>query len=139
MPSEGAVQTSADGGQGRSYFFVVWLVMGLSVAAGAVVLGGWIAWERRLAGLPYCQRVWQQTLRLATWGGLGPQPHQTPREYACHLTSRLAGLEDLELLAELYGRCRFGRKPSSEGEAVQLRPVWKRVRNRLLTRIVLRR
>jgi len=139
VPPEGAVQTSADGGQGRSYFFVVWLVMGLSVAAGAVVLGGWLAWERRLAGLPYCQRVWQQTLRLATWGGLGPQPHQTPREYACHLTSRLAGLEDLELLAELYGRCRFGRKPSSEGEAVQLRPVWRRVRNRLLTRIVLRR
>jgi hypothetical protein len=139
VQSEGAPQTPADGGQGRGYFFVLWLAMGLSLAAGAVVLGGRLAWERGLAGLPYSQRVWEQTLRLATWAGMGPRPHQTPREYARHLVNRLSGLEGLDLLAEVYGRCRFGRQPPSEGEAVQLRPVWKRVRNRLLARIVFRR
>jgi transglutaminase-like putative cysteine protease len=139
VPSEGAPQTSAAAGQEGSYFFVLWLVGGLAVAAGAIVLGGRLAWERGLAGLPYCQRVWEETLRLATWARLGPRPDQTPREYARHLETRLAGLEGLDLLAEVYGRCRFGRKPLPEGEATQLRPVWRRVRNRLLARILVRR
>jgi transglutaminase-like putative cysteine protease len=139
VPTEGARQTSAAAGQERGYFFVVWLVVGLAVAVGAVILGGRLAWERKLAGLPYSQRVWEQTLRLATWARLGPRPDQTPREYARHLAKRLAGLEGIELLAEVYGRCRFGRKPLPEGEAAQLRPVWRRVRNRLLARILVRR
>jgi transglutaminase-like putative cysteine protease len=139
VPSEGAPQTSAAAGQEGSYFFVLWLVGGLAVAAGAIVLGGRLAWERGLAGLPYCQRVWEQTLRLATWARLGPRPDQTPREYAHHLETRLASLEGLDLLAEVYGRSRFGGKPLPEDEAAQLRPIWRRVRNRLLTRILVRR
>jgi hypothetical protein len=98
-----------------------------------------LAWERILAGLSYCQRVWEETLRLTTWASLGPLPHQTPREYARHLAKRLSDLEGLDLLAELYGRCRFGRKLPPEGEAAQLRPIWRRVRNRLLVRILVRR
>jgi len=139
VPPEGAPQTSEAAGQEGSYFFVLWLVGGLAVAAGAIVLGGRLAWERGLAGLPYCQRVWEQTLRLATWARLGPRPDQTPREYAHHLETRLASLEGLDLLAEAYGRCRFGGKPLPEDEAAQLRPIWRRVRNRLLTRILARR
>jgi hypothetical protein len=83
--------------------------------------------------------VWEETLRLATWARLGPRPDHTPREYARHLAKRLAGLEGLDLLAEVYGRRRFGRKPPPEDEAAQLRPIWRRVRNRLLTRILVRR
>jgi len=139
VPSEGAPQTSAAAGQEGNYFFVLWLVVGLAVAAGAIVLGSRLAWERGLAGLPYCQRVWEETLRLATWARLGPRPDQTPREYAHHLETRLASLEGLDLLAEVYGRSRFGGKPLPEGEAAQLRPIWRRVRNRLLTRILVRR
>ena len=139
VPSEGAPQTSEAAGQEGDYFFVLWLVMGLAVAAGAIVLGSRLAWERGLAGLPYCQRVWEETLRLATWARLGPRPDQTPREYAHHLAKRLAGLEGLDLLAEVYGRSRFGGKPLPEDEATQLRPIWRRVRNRLLTRILVRR
>jgi transglutaminase-like putative cysteine protease len=139
VPSEGEPQTSAAGSQQGDYPFVLWLVVGLAATAAAVVLGGRLAWERGLAGLPYCQRVWEQTLRLATWAGLGPLLHQTPREYARHLTKRLSGLEGLDLLADVYGRCRFSPKPPSEGEAVQLRPIWRRVRNRLLARILFRR
>jgi transglutaminase-like putative cysteine protease len=139
VPSEGAPQTSAAAGQEGSYFFVLWLVGGLAVAAGAILLGSRLAWERGLAGLPNCQRVWEQTLRLATWARLGPRPDQTPREYAHHLETRLAGLEGLDLLAEVYGRSRFGGKPLPEDEAAQLRPIWRRVRNRLLTRILVRR
>jgi hypothetical protein len=139
VPSEGAPQTSVAAGQEGDYFFVLWLVGGLAVAAGAIVLGSRMAWERGLAGLPYYQRVWEETLRLATWARLSPRPDQTPREYARHLETRLAGLEGLDLLAEVYGRCRFGRKPLPEGEAAQLRPIWRRVRNRLLARILVRR
>jgi transglutaminase-like putative cysteine protease len=139
VPSEGAPQTSEAAGQEGNYFLVLWLVGGLTVAAGAIVLGGRLAWERGLAGLSYSQRVWEETLRLATWARLGPRPDHTPREYARHLAKRLAGLEGLDLLAEVYGRRRFGRKPPPEDEAAQLRPIWRRVRNRLLARILVRR
>jgi hypothetical protein len=139
VPSEGMSDTSAAASDEGGQFFVLWLVMGLAVATVAVVLGGRLAWERGLGGLPYCQRAWEQTLRLAGWAGLGPQPHQTPREYARHLGKRLANVEGLDVLAEAYGRSCFGRRQPEEGEAAQLRPIWKRARNRLLARIFLRR
>lgn len=139
VPPEGTPPTAAVADQGGGYFFVVWLVAGLAIAAGALVVGGRLAWERGLAGLPYCQRVWEQTVRLATWARLGPQLDQTPREYARHLAGRVADLEGLDLLAEAYGRSRFGGKPPPDDEAAQLRPIWRRMRNRLLARIFFRR
>lgn len=89
-----------------------------------------------MAGLPYPQRVWEQTLRLATWGRLGPQPHQTPREYACDLNERLPDLEGIDTLAEAYNRSRFGQKPPDETQEADLRDAWKRVRGRLLRRVL---
>jgi hypothetical protein len=138
-PFKGEPQPPAAASQEGGYPLVLWPIAGLAVAAAAVVLGGWLSWKRGLAGLPYCQRTWGQTLRLATWARLGPRPHQTPREYARHLAERLGGLEGLDLLAESYGRCRFGGKQPEEGDTAQLRPIWSRVRNRLLARILLRR
>jgi transglutaminase-like putative cysteine protease len=139
VPYEPEPQVAAAADQEGNHFFALWLAGGLVVAAAAFVVGGRLAWERGLAGLPYCQRAWEETLRLATWAGLGPQPNQTPREYAGHLGGRVAGLEGLDVLAEAYGRSCFGRKPSADGESDQLRPIWRRLRNRLLARIFFRR
>ena len=139
VPSEGEPQAPTAADREGNHFLVLWLVGGLTLAAAALVLAGRLAWERGLAGLPYCQRAWEQTLRLASWASLGPQPNQTPREYAGHLARRLAGLEGVDVLAEAYGRSCFGRKPSAEGESAQLRPIWRRLRNRLLARIFFRR
>ena len=94
----------------------MWLALGLGVAAVAVVAGGGrLTWERGLRGLPYPQRTWEQTLRLAGWARLGPRPEQTPMEYAYDLQERLPDVEGLDYLAAAYGRSRFGRK-SADGE-----------------------
>ena len=89
-----------------------------------------------MAGLPYPQRIWEQTLRLAGWARLGPRPEQTPMEYARDLQSRLPDVEGLDYLAASYGRSRFGRKSADAEEDERLRAVWRRLRAKLLLRVV---
>lgn len=137
--ADGSASASADtpGAEsgGGDYRAVLWALLGLGAAAIVLGVGARLAWERSLAGLPYPQRVWEQTLRLATWARLSPQPHQTPREYARDLKERLPRLEGVDTLAEAYSRSRFGQKPPLDGEEeAHLRDAWKGVRTRLLTR-----
>jgi hypothetical protein len=124
-------------GDGGGYSVVLWTLVSLAAAVLVLGVGAWLAWERSLAGLPYPQRVWEQTLRLTTWARLGPQPHQTPREYARGLEERLPDVEGIDSLAEAYSRSRFGRKPPLDGEEeAHLRDAWRRVRGRLLKRVL---
>jgi len=115
----------------------LWLALGLA-AVSVVLVGasGRLAWERGLAGLPYPQRIWEQTLRLAGWARLGPRPDQTPAEYARALQARLPDVEGLDQLAIAYGRSRFGRKLADAEENEHLRAVWRRLRAKVLLRIL---
>ena len=135
-PPEASPAQAAAGGKG-GIPLAVWLALGL--AAVAVVLvgaSGRLAWERALAGLPYPQRIWEQTVRLAGWARLGPRPEQTPAEYARDLQTRLPDVAGLEQLAVAYGRSRFGRKLADAEENECLRAVWRRLRTKLLLRIL---
>jgi transglutaminase-like putative cysteine protease len=124
-------------GGGGGIPLAVWLALGLGAAAVALTAGGGLlTWERGLAGLPYPQRTWEQTLRLASWARLGPRPEQTPMEYARDLQSRLPDVEGVDYLAASYGRSRFGRKPADAEESERLRTVWRRLRTKLLLRVV---
>jgi transglutaminase-like putative cysteine protease len=125
------------GGGGSGIPLAVWLALGVGAAAVALSAGGGLlTWERGLAGLPYPQRTWEQTLRLAAWARMGPRPEQTPLEYARDLQSRLPDAEGLDYLAASYGRSRFGRKPSDASENLRLRAVWQRLRTKLLLRVL---
>jgi len=131
-----AVPVEPTGG-GGDIPLAVWLALGLGAAAVALAAGGGLlTWERGLAGLPYPQRTWEQTLRLAGWARLGPRPEQTPMEYAHDLQSRLPDVEGLDYLAASYGRSRFGRKAADAEEKERLRAVWRRLRAKLLLRVV---
>jgi transglutaminase-like putative cysteine protease len=135
-PPEGSPAQAAAGEKG-GIPLALWLTLGL--AAVAVVLvgaSGRLAWERALAGLPYPQRIWEQTVRLAGWARLGPRPEQTPAEYARDLQARLPDVEGLDDLAVAYGRSRFGRKLADAEENECLRAVWRRLRTKLLLRIL---
>jgi hypothetical protein len=115
----------------------VWLALGAGAAAVALVAGGGrLAWERGLGGLPYPQRTWEQSLRLAGWARLGPRPEQTPTEYVHELQQRLPDVEGLDYLATAYGRSRFGRKSADGDENERLRAIWKRLRSKLLLRLL---
>jgi transglutaminase-like putative cysteine protease len=135
-PEEDPSTAPTEGGEGGGGVpLAVWLALGIGAAAVALVtIGGRLTWERSLAGLPYPQRIWEQTLRLAGWARLGPQPEQTPVEYARDLQARAPDVEGVDLLAAAYGRSRFGRKPASAEENERLRAVWQQVRAKLLLR-----
>jgi len=129
-----ALPTTAPGDSG-GIPTALWLALGLVASAVVLVAGsGRLAWERKLAGLPYPQRTWEQTLRLAGWARLGPRPEQTPAEYARDLQARLPDVEGLDELAAAYGRSRFGRKPAGAEENDRLRAIWRRLRAKLLLR-----
>ncbi len=134
-PQNPPAQPVASDGSGSGVPTALWLALGL--AAAAIVLagaGGRLAWERGVAGLPYPQRVWEQTLRLAGWARLGPRPDQTPAEYARDLQARLPDVEGLGQLAAAYGRSRFGRRPADAQENERLAAIWRRLRAKLLLR-----
>ena len=120
-----------------------WVVMGVLLGLLAVVLTGagaarW-AWQWGLADLDQAGRVWAKTVRLASWARLAPRPQQTPREFARDLDRELGGVEGLDLLAESYGRSRFGGKVPSESEKARLETVWRVLRRRLASRVLRRR
>ena len=132
---EEAASTESPGEGGGGIPLAVWLALGIGAVAVALVVGGGrLTWERGLAGLPYPQRIWEQTLRLAGWARLGPQPEQTPVEYARDLQARAPEVEGVDYLAAAYGRSRFGRKPANAEENERLQAVWQQVRAKLLLR-----
>ncbi|HEU4758496.1 MAG TPA: transglutaminase domain-containing protein [Dehalococcoidia bacterium] len=106
----------------------------VAAAAGSVALG----WRQSVAGLPYAQQVWEKTVRLATWAGLGPQPGQTPTDFAGGLGRRFRDLPDLPLLAAAYNRSRFGRREPDEADVERLREMWPHLRGALLAGILRR-
>lgn len=135
-PGGGAVEP---GGSDRGR----WVLLGVLAGLAAVLVGGAggarLAWQRGLAGLDYPARLWEQTVRLASWARLPPAPHQTPREFARSLRERAPELGDADILAEGYVRSRFGRKEIGGQEREELESAWKRLRGRLLRRILRRK
>ncbi len=89
-------------------------------------------WRRGLAGLEPPARLWGQTIRLASWLGVGPSLSQTPREFATALQMSLPGMTGVDVLADAYVRHRFGRGVLEEGERARLQAVWRAVRSGLL-------
>jgi hypothetical protein len=117
--------------------------MGVLLGLLALLLTGagaarW-AWQWGLADLDHAGQVWAKTVRLASWARLDPRPHQTPREFARDLNRELGGVEGLDLLAESYGRSRFGKRAPSEPERARLEAVWRVLRRRLIARVLRRR
>lgn len=120
-----------------------WVIMGVLLGLLALALTGggaarW-AWQWGLADLDYVSQVWAKTVRLASWARLAPRPHQTPREFASDLERELGDVEGLGLLAESYGRSRFGQRTPSEPEKARLETVWRVLRRRLVARVLRRR
>lgn len=120
-----------------------WVIMGVILGLLALTLTGagasrW-AWQWGLGDLDYISQVWAKTVRLASWARLAPRPYQTPREFASDLDRELGNVEGLDLLAESYGRSRFGHRAPSESERARLEAVWRVLRGKLIARVLRRR
>lgn len=109
----------------------------LGVLLGAVASAS-LGWRRSVAGLPYPQQVWEKTVRLASWAGLGPRPGQTPSEFARSLGRTLRSAGDLSPLAAAYNRSRFGRREPDGQEQRHLQRLWARLRGPLAWEVIRR-
>jgi hypothetical protein len=120
----------ASGGSGPG--LALWIALGVAGFLAAVAGSAALGWRRSVAGLPYPQQLWDKTVRLAGWAGHPPQPGQTPASFAAALHRRFRGLRDLDLLAQAYGRSRFGRRDALEAEEQQrLARAWAKLRGTL--------
>ncbi|MFQ5880165.1 MAG: DUF4129 domain-containing transglutaminase family protein, partial [Dehalococcoidia bacterium] len=114
----------------------LWIALAALAAIALAAAGARFAWEHSVAGLPYPQQIWEKTVRLASWARVRPRPNQTPREYVDDVAQLAPDLEDLDLLADTYGRSRFGKQPLAREEQQRLKEAWERLRNKLLARLL---
>lgn len=109
---------------------------GLLTLIGAVMAVLWVWYLRTFVRVPSPGLAYDRMARLGTLVGVGPQEHQTPREYARMLGSQFPTLrDDIRLMANVYSVNRYsGNTPSSE-EASRVSMAWRRVRSRLVKRL----
>jgi hypothetical protein len=115
-----------------------WLMSAVSIFIALIIASVFFGWQRSVAGLPYPEQLWEKAVRLASWGGMPPEPGQTPHDYAARLARRFRAVDDWPALADSYTRSRFGRKETGEEEAEQLREAWPDARGALIGGILAR-
>ncbi len=117
------------GEQPLEWYVSAGVTLFLAALVGLAVLG----WNRSVAGLPYPQQLWAKTVRLAGWGGLRPEPGQTPHDFARRLGKRYLDVRDeVPVLADAYVKSRYGHKNITEAEAEELTSLWPEVRANLV-------
>jgi hypothetical protein len=127
-------QTVSPGGSGTAQAPLDWYVSAaVTVFLAALVVLAMIGWNRSVAGLPYAQQVWAKTVRLAGWGGMRPEPGQTPHDFARRLGKRHLDIRDeIPTLADAYAKSRYGRRDLTEEEKQDLEGIWEEVRANLI-------
>jgi transglutaminase-like putative cysteine protease len=103
------------GSGGPSIPLLILLGLGI-VGLGALAVGPGI-WIREIGRAPAFARPYAQTVRLATWLGIGPRPSQTPYEYTSDLARALPEAADaLHTVGNVYVEGLYGRKePDAPG------------------------
>ena len=127
---------ASDGSSVRNLWVLLGIVAGFFAIATVAAGVGRHAWVRGTAGLDTPARLWEQTVRLASWARMPPDATQTPREYARSLRDRVPGLDEVAALADGYVRHRFGREAADGAEQSGLEEAWRSVRAALLRRLL---
>jgi transglutaminase-like putative cysteine protease len=116
-----------------------WVLIFSLLGALAVValggLGGRFAWNRATAGMEPRVALWAKTQRLATWGRIGPNSAETPREWSRRMGGAVGLEDDAKSLAEAYEESRYGRPDLRRIEDSTAVSSYKSLRGRLLSRI----
>ena len=82
------------------------------------------------------ERLWENSVRLATLGQTAPEAHETPRAYAARLARAVPEASAVVGIAESYERARFGNKQMTSDEARRLRSAWSTTRRALVRRML---
>ncbi|MBI4300118.1 MAG: transglutaminase domain-containing protein, partial [Chloroflexi bacterium] len=133
VPLQEGDQSSSGAGGGKGW---LWLLLIPGIMA-ALLLAAYLIWRRSLSGLRYPVQVYEEMCRLAGFVGIGPKPHQTPREYTQTLSSLLPdSSRDIGEIGGSYAKIRFARGDTSPEEERGLKEAWEALRSRLLWRIL---
>jgi transglutaminase-like putative cysteine protease len=124
-PSTGVLQSSSEeaAGAGRTLTALAGALALLAVAAGGIY---W-RWRHELRGLSPAGAAYAGMELLASWAGLGQEPHRTPLEYGEHLGAVLPGHRHTirrivgAFAAERYGAQRAPVKPPPPEDEQELR------------------
>jgi transglutaminase-like putative cysteine protease len=120
----------------KAYLPLLYVLLGIVAVAGVAGLSVRFAWERGLSGLDYPSRLWEKTVRLATWLKIGPKPSQTPSEYGRSIQRALPGTDGITQVVDSYQRSRYGgRSDLTTQEEERLDNAWTGLRNRLLKKV----
>ena len=118
------------------------LAIGLYVAVGLLVVGttAYLA-LRWLLGLPATPAgAYAKMARLSRLAGLGLRQGQSPYEYGRILGLRLSGYDtEIAVIADGYGKIRYGRKSLSKAEQEKAFDAWRTIRLPLFGHILRRR
>ncbi len=133
LPSINSLPSIGDAISGVS--LTTWRDIGLGaavVAVAAALIALLWTWESGVRGLGLRERLWENSVRLASIGHAPPAPDETPRAYASRVALAVPEAGDVEAIAASYERARFGNKQMSPGEAKQLRAAWATARTALV-------
>jgi hypothetical protein len=133
--STGGGETLQDARGSGTNWWLIGLASGFALAL-TLASGASYAWLHGLRSLSVPARLWEQTVRLASWARVPPAASQTPREYADTLRARLPGVDGIDELADAYVRQRFGARQIDALERNRLETAWRAVRGRLLRRML---
>jgi transglutaminase-like putative cysteine protease len=104
----------------------------LVMTAGAFALGPG-RWMRQLGRVPAFARPYAQTVRVATWLGLGPQASQTPYEYTRDLARAVPeAAEALQTVGSAYVEGVYGNRTPDVSGMERLRDAGERVLRRIV-------
>ncbi len=88
---------------------LIWTLVGVLLTAAALVFAGRLGWNWGMSSLDERSRLWAKTNRLASWGGLGSKPAETPREWSRRMGAVVHQEEEAVSLARAYEETRYGR------------------------------
>lgn len=118
--------------------YTPWILGAVAVIAVMIAGSAAMGWRRSVVGLPYAQATWEKTLRLASLAGHGPQPGQTPDEFARGLQKEFRGHRVISEISDAYSRSRFGRADVLESQRRSIERQWPHLRRALMGRVVAR-
>jgi hypothetical protein len=118
---------------------LVLTLVGVLVAAVAIVFSGRFAWNWGLGDLDGRARLWAKTQRLAGWAKVGSKPAETPREWSRRLGKTIDREDDALLLSNAYEESRYGRPDLVRIDDADASSSYRSLRGALAAKLVRRK
>jgi hypothetical protein len=135
---QGAIQEEPVVNEPFPWTLVLSLV-GVLVAAAAIVFAGRTAWNWGLGDLDGRSKLWAKTHRLAGWAKLGSRSAETPREWSRRMGRAIDHETDALQLSDAYEESRYGRPDLVRIDDEDAAGSYRNIRGALLAKLTRRK